>query len=216
MFVCQKQRKKIAIFEVKENQSLEQILWNSDDRVDLGIMLSLYTGLRIGELCALKWSNLDLATNVMYVVGTIERISSGCSLDESKTKVIFSAPKTEAGKRCIPLPKTVADHLLSFQSDETHYVLAGSAFPTEPHTFYIRYKRFLKNNGISEHTFHALRHTFATNCIEQGFDAKVLSEILRHSNVSTTLCRYVHPTFEMKRRMMELVASDSISGQKHR
>ena len=109
------------------------------------------------------------------------------------------------------MPAFLAEYLLSARREDGLYILSGREQPTEPHTFYIRYKRYLKRNGLGEHSFHALRHTFATLCMERGFDVKSLSEILGHASVTTTLKFYVHPNLEEKRRQMEALTPDCLS-----
>lgn len=206
-------RKEIEIIKFRNKQAMNNVLWNSGDNTSLGILLSLYTGLRIGELCALKWSDVDLSERTINISGTVERIKNTDPTKSARTKLVISEPKTETSRRTIPLPIALSDHLKKHKSDDELYLLNGTDKPTEPHTFYIRYKRYLKRHGLGDYTFHALRHTFATDCVEQGFDTKSLAEILGHNNISTTLCRYVHPTMEAKRKQMERLIPENIRGQ---
>ena len=103
----------------------------------------------------------------------------------------------------IPLPEFLAEYLLGRKCDPECYLLTGNRKHTEPHQFYIRYQRYLEQHGIENYTFHALRHTFATRCVEIGFDTKSLSEILGHSDINTTLSVYVHPSLQQKKVQME-------------
>ena len=198
------------IIQRKSMNIIEQAIINSevtdkDSRVKLGILFTLYTGLRIGELCGIRYSDIDFVNETILIQRTVERISNLDSSAKSKTKIIISEPKTNSGKRIIPLPHFLAQYLKEYPHESNTYLLTGTTRHTEPHQFYLRYKTFMKNLGMAGYTFHALRHTFATRCIESGFDPKSLSEILGHSSVKTTLAIYVHPTLEQKRQQMELL-----------
>lgn len=207
-----KTNKEARIIQRKSVYTIEQTIMKSkvtdkDSRVKLGILLTLYTGLRIGELCGLKCSDIDMENETVSIHRTIERISNLDPGARSKTKIIISEPKTNSGIRIIPLPHFIVEYLRDYIQDSDSYILTGSEKYTEPHQFYLRYKTFMKSLGLGEYSFHALRHTFATRCIESGFDPKSLSEILGHSDVKTTLSLYVHPTLEQKRQQMELLTS---------
>lgn len=205
---------KIKTMCSNEIQKLEQLLWNSDDSTSLGILLSLYTGVRIGELCGLRWDDIDFKGGLVRINRTVERITNMNLASMKKTQVIVSTPKTENGLREIPLPGALIKFLEIKKTSGQHYIVTGKKNHSEPHTLYIRYRRYLRRHGFGLYTFHALRHTFATRCIEAGFDAKSLSEILGHSNVTTTLRCYVHPSMEKKRQQMELLIPEGIRGQK--
>lgn len=194
---------------------LEEILLSSDDRISLGILLTLHTGIRNGELCGLRWSDFDFNSGTIRISRTVERIKDLSPLAERKTKVVITEPKTESSRREIPLPKTLCLYLRSHSGATDEYLLTGTDKPSEPHTLYVRYERFLRRNGFESYTFHAIRHTFATRGIASGFDAKSLSEILGHSDVTTTLRCYVHPSMEEKRNQMETLFNAEIRGQKY-
>ena len=182
---------------------LERVLMDSEDRVSLGILFALFCGLRIGEVCGLRWEDVNLAARTIRVERTVERIADLTPNAKSRTKLIIGEPKTRSSLREIPLPGFLARRLEGFERENGCYLISGLNTPCEPSVFYGRYKRFMRKYGMGEYTFHALRHTFATRCIEEGFDPKSLSEILGHSNVTTTLGIYVHPTMEQKRAQME-------------
>ena len=194
---------------------LEEILLSSDDRISLGILLTLHTGIRNGELCGLRWGDCDFSSGTIRICRTVERIKDLSPLADHKTKVVITEPKTESSKREIPLPKTLCLYLRSHRGAADEYLLTGTDKPSEPHTLYIRYERFLQRNGFESYTFHAIRHTFATRGIASGFDAKSLSEILGHSDVTTTLRCYVHPSMEEKRSQMETLFNACKNGQKY-
>lgn len=198
-----KNKQQVTALPEEYRRKIEERLWSSEDTVSLGILFTLYTGVRIGELCGLRWSDIDFAAGLVQISRTVERISDLSEENHAKTKVILSAPKTAHSKRIIPLPRFLIEHLEKFRSNSDVYIITGTNCFTEPHQFYLRYKTFLRRTGVPEYTFHALRHTFATRCVELGFDAKSLSEILGHSNVGTTLSLYVHPSLEQKRSQME-------------
>ncbi len=182
-----------------------------DCRVKLGILFTLYTGVRIGELCGLKHGDIDLENRFVSVSRTVERIADLDANAKAKTKIVISEPKTEASVRIIPLPSFLVEYLKFFKAAPNCYLLTGTLNYTEPHQFYLRYKTFMRKLELGDYTFHVLRHTFATRCMDNGFDPKSLSEILGHASVTTTLSLYVHPTLEQKRRQMEMLKPVSYS-----
>lgn len=199
----QKSSKKITILPDEQRIKTEQILFHSEDTVCLGILFTLYTGVRIGELCGLRWEDINFSEETVKVCRTVERIADLNPFSNQKTKVIISEPKTENSIRTIPLPSCLIEYLRNKRCADSCYILTGNRYFTEPHQYYVRYRKFLERNEINTYTFHALRHTFATRCVELGFDTKSLAEILGHSNVTTTLSFYVHPTLQQKKNQME-------------
>lgn len=190
-----------------EQQRLRDFLCRDMSLEKLGVLICLYMGLRIGEICAMKWGDVDLKRGTMSIKRTVQRIRN---LDyregsgQSRTKVIFDVPKSRSGQRCIPVPSFLLEILRSQCRPESCYILTGSADSfLEPRSFQNRYRSIMREAGIEYINFHALRHTFATNCVNLGFDAKTLSEILGHSNVSVTLNTYVHPSVSVMRSYME-------------
>ena len=210
-----KKKREVTVIPGGVISRLEEILLSSDDRISLGILLTLHTGIRNGELCGLQWSDFDFNSGTIRIYRTVERIKNLSPLAERKTKVVITEPKTESSRREIPLPKTLCLYLRSHSGATDEYLLTGTDKPSEPHTLYVRYERFLRRNGFESYTFHAIRHTFATRGIASGFDAKSLSEILGHSDVTTTLRCYVHPSMEEKRNQMETLFNAGIRGQKY-
>ncbi len=209
---CIKRRKReISIFPEEKRLRLEHTLLRADDRDSIGILITLFTGIRIGELCGLRWGDIDFDSGIITVRRTVERISDLDPSTPGKTKVIVSEPKTENAERNIPLPSFLLERLEVCCQSKEYYILTGTANYTEPHQVYIRYQKYLKRNGYGEYTFHALRHTFATRCVELGFDIKTLSEILGHANISTTLAIYVHPSVQQKKAQMERLTPVNIS-----
>lgn len=206
----QKVPKTMKILNDTDRIRMEQLLLVSEDPTSLGILFTLFTGVRIGELCGLRWEDIDFRNATVTVCRTVERIADLDTKTKSKTKVIISEPKTESSIRIIPLPTFLVEYLSIRKKEDNCYLLTGSPKHTEPHQYYVRYRKFLKKNGIDSYTFHALRHTFATRCVELGFDTKSLAEILGHSNITTTLSVYVHPTLQQKKEQMDRLVPASL------
>ncbi len=209
-----KNNREIEVLTPAEQVRLEGYLTSVFDSYRLGVFLCLYTGLRIGELCALRWCDIHLDTGVLCVRHTIQRIDNPDPDAKSKTIVIIDTPKTESSLREIPLSSFLLAQLqqYSMYALPGAYLLTGESRYIEPRSFYNKYKKYLTACRIGDYTFHALRHTFATRSIEKGFDPKSLSEVLGHADVSITLKLYVHPSMDLKRSYMErLTAAHSWS-----
>lgn len=189
----------IRVFSKIEQNSLTSYLLNDLDVSKLGVLLCLYTGIRIGELCALRWEDIDIENKVLSVNKTLIRIQNTNTLIASKTKIIISAPKSNCSIRKIPLPDCIIPLLKAFaQKGDTFFLTGETERFVEPRTMQNRFKKYVSACNIADANFHALRHTFATRCVELGFEIKSLSEILGHANVNITLNRYVHSSFELK------------------
>lgn len=158
-------------------------------------------GLRIGELCGLTWADVDLDNKVLYVRRTVQRISSG-GIGNKKTKIVISTPKSDSSFRMIAIPDFLIEYFKMFKGEDQNYILSGSEKIVEPRAYQYRYKKILSDANAENHTYHQLRHTFATNCIQNGFDVKTLSKILGHQSVDITLNRYVHPDFVHERMLI--------------
>ena len=214
LFSMKNNKKVPTVLPNSQRSALERTLWEEHSSVGLGVLLALYTGVRIGELCALKWENIDIEGGMLCIHKTLERVADLNEDAISKTKIIIAAAKTDSSVRVIPLPQHLRQYLALHRGKPECYVLTGNRSPTEPHCFYMKYKRLMKKHGMENINFHALRHTFATQCVELGFDIKSLSEILGHSNVTTTLKCYVHPSMKSKQTQMNLLTPEIICGQK--
>lgn len=197
-----KKRSEITLLNPIQQKQLKMHLRKLQNHTALGIALSLYTGLRIGELCALQWRDIDLKKRDLTVNQTVQRIrTSNCT---NKTKLVITEPKSASSQRSIPIPECLLDLLNHFcSSDPEAFVLSGTRQLIEPRTMQYRFAALLKRVNLPSIHFHALRHMFATNCIILGFDVKSLSEILGHSSVEITLNRYVHSSMEQKRKYMQ-------------
>lgn len=199
--------KKIEIINRTEQAALIRYLYKETDASKAGILLCIFTGLRLGEICSLKWDDIDFEQMIIHVRRTVQRVS--IDGNENRTSLIITEPKSIFSIREIPISKGTI-HLLNKIKHNEEYVIGGKK-PLEPRTYQNRFKKYLKETAIKEYNFHALRHTFATNCIDHDMDVKTLSEILGHANVQITLNKYVHPTMDTKRR--QLAVLDSVYGQ---
>lgn len=194
--------KEIEIFEKEEQIILLNHLQSHINPRNFGILLCIHTGIRIGELCALKWSDIDLDNRTVKIDKTMIRTYT--KIDGSVLRI--TPPKSRSSNRIIPLNSSIMYYANLLQQDDDCYVLTGTNKYIEPNKFRLYYNRILKSLRIDHRNFHALRHTFATRCIECGCDYKSLSQILGHSNVSITMNLYVHPQMEMKRKCVEMLA----------
>lgn len=191
----------VRTLSIQEQKKLETYLIKNLDRKNLAILMSLYTGLRVGEICALQWDNIDIHYGIISVQKTLQRIqhiSQG-----SKTKVIIDSPKSLCSVRQIPIPEFLRQILAKQSQKSSSYFLTNdtSRF-IEPRTLQRKLEKISKKLNIKNMSFHTLRHTFATRCIENNMNAKMLSELLGHCSVKITLDRYVHPTMIKKQAYM--------------
>ena len=187
-----------------EQNALLHVLFENMDLYKLGVLLCLYTGIRIGELCALRWEDVSLQTGVLKIRKTMQRIQNTEPGAVTKTKVVITQPKSCCSVREIPLSKWLVKILQPFQNTPEAFFLSGSPHTLiEPRTMQNHFQGYLTEGKIKHANFHSLRHTFATRCIEVCFDIKTLSEILGHTTVNITLNRYVHSSFELKCNNMD-------------
>lgn len=194
----------MRVLDKGEQEALLAILLHNTDLRKFGVLLCLYTGIRIGEICALKWENVDLINGVISIRKTLQRIQCIEPCTGRKTKVIITDPKSNCSIRDIPLPTFLTKMAQEYHSKPEAYVLTGcEEHYIEPRLLQYEFKKYIHACGLEGVNYHALRHTFATRCIELGFDAKTLSEILGHTNVNITLNRYVHSSLDTKRFCME-------------
>ncbi|MDR0332620.1 MAG: site-specific integrase [Dysgonamonadaceae bacterium] len=174
---------------------------------NLGVYICLSTGIRIGEICALTWSDIDTENGIIAVRKTIQRIYI---IENGKrhTELLLDTPKTKNSIRDIPMTKDLLKILKPLKKimNSNFFILTNDAKPTEPRTYRNYYKKMMQNLNIPELKFHGLRHSFATRCIESNCDYKTVSVILGHSNISTTLNLYVHPNLEQKKKCIEQMA----------
>lgn len=203
----QSKKKKIEIINHTEQALLIRYLHQEMDVSKAGILLCIFTGLRLGEICALKWDDIDFEQMIIHVRRTVQRVAvDGIG---RRTMLILTEPKSTFSIREIPISAGTVQ-ILNQIRHEDEYVVGGKT-PLEPRTYQNRFKKYLRAVDVKEYNFHALRHTFATNCIDHDMDVKSLSEILGHANIQITLNKYVHPTMDTKRRQLSVL--DSVYGQ---
>ena len=197
----QVEQKEMRVLSSEEQKRLVEYLKTDMDIYKFGILLALYTGVRVGELCALRWD--DVEDYCIKVRSTVQRLQreDGCG-----TELIISAPKTKKSIRVIPILSALESYIEYFQEKKGKqcYVIGTAMVPmTEPRVMQYKFQKYMKALQIEGTSFHTLRHTFATRAVEAGIDVKALSELLGHANVQTTLNRYVHSSLSHKRVNVE-------------
>jgi len=199
----------IPFFSLEEQKSIEKSIFQLNDFRALGILLCFYTGIRLGELCALRWENIDFESGVMLITATAMRINKQ-GKDAVRTALITSPPKTKNAIRAIPVPAFMLGKLQENQPDKAAqdcYIFSGTSCPIEPRTMQRIFHRILKSAEVPPRKYHAIRHTFATRALELGVDIKTLSELLGHSSVTITLNIYAHSMLEQKKIAIEKMNS---------
>lgn len=198
--ICKKRQ--VEIFTEPEIVQLAHHIMDAPDLTGLGVLLTLNSGLRLGELCALRWSDIDLHAGFLRVEREVQRL-----YEQGRTRLVMQPPKSESSLRRIPLPADMLSLLATYKPKHTGdtCLLTGTAAPIEPRTMQNRYKSLLKRAGVPYRNFHALRHTYATRCIEQNVDIKSVSEMLGHSNVRITLQTYVHVSLRHKQQAVQSI-----------
>ncbi len=198
-----------VILSDRDFEALSDYLSSHSTARNLGVLIALYTGMRIGEICALKWQNIDLTERLIHVQHTLQRIYVKKQNNRNNSYIAISPPKSRTSIRSIPLTANLAESLNCFREKNKvcaeDYLLTCSTQYIEPRSFENYYKKILKFVGIRDIRFHGLRHTFATRLIEHGADYKTVSELLGHQSVTTTLHLYVHPQLSQKRQCVELL-----------
>ena len=202
-------KKEMRVLTKEEQTRFIQYLLEETDEYKFGILLALMTGMRLGEVCALRWENVLLAEGIIKVKSTMQRLKNLDANEPEKTKVVISDPKSNHGARIIPLTKDVLLLCKSRWCNEgSAFVLTGETERyIEPRAMQYRLNRYTKDCGLGGVHFHTLRHTFATRCVEVDFELKSLSEILGHASPRITLERYVHSSTELKRTNMEKLSA---------
>lgn len=199
-----KKRPEVPVFTLQEQEQLEHYLTAHTGVSEAVIYLGLYTGLRVGELCALRWENIHFSDRYLHVRHTVQRLTR---LDTThKSELILSGPKSISSNRLVPLPAFLLPILQPYSHPEhpDYFLLSQSASsPMDPRTFQNHYQRILSQAGLRYLNFHAIRHTFATRCITNGMDPKTLSEILGHSDLKVTLEYYFHSSLEFKKEQID-------------
>lgn len=200
-YPTEQSNKEIEVLTVQNHKKILDYIHDNFTFKNLGIYICLSTGLRIGEVCGMKWSDIDVVSGTITVQRTIERIYV-IEGEEKHTKLVVNTPKTKNSFREIPMSKELLSIVKPLKKvvNESFFVLTNENEPTEPRTYRNYYKKLMKQLEMPELKFHGLRHSFATRCIESNCDYKTVSVILGHSNISTTLNLYVHPNMEQKKK----------------
>lgn len=201
LFPTEREKKKLEILSINDQKRLINYLKDNINFKNLGIFICLSTGLRIGEICALKWKDIDIDKKIFIVGKTIQRIYD---YDQMNTEIIISEPKTINSYREIPLTSELYRIIKSFKKflNKEYYVISNDINPIEPRTYRNYFNKILKKLDIPVIKFHGIRHSFATRCIESNCDYKTVSVILGHSSITTTMNLYVHPNIEQKRKVI--------------
>ena len=198
-------QKSFDVLTVHEQKLLESYIEKSKNHIGIGIMLSLYAGLRIGEVCGLKWEDVDLSAKTIHIHRTVCRLNMNDSeKNKPKTMLMLGDAKTLSSDRIIPIPEKLIPIFLQLRTNYTEFVISGKTYPyMDPRTIQYAFKKCLIDCGVRTINYHTLRHTFATRCIESGMDIKSLSEILGHASVNITLNTYVHSSMDHKRKQID-------------
>ncbi len=200
----------LHILTDRQLQLLVSYLEDHNSQFTLGLLLCVYSGIRVGELCGLQWGDLDFEHGVMNITKTVSRIKNidyeratvgrqSKKEKQTKTMVVMTAPKSPSSVRDIPIPDFLMEKLLRFKGDEDVFLLTGNRSGMEPRCVQRRFQSILKSCGLPDINIHSLRHAFASRCTEMGFDCKALSEILGHSSVKITMDIYVHSSMQQKK-----------------
>ena len=197
-------KKDLVILSRIAETTITEILMCDSSKVAIGTLAALQAGLRIGEVCALRWCDVDFENNVIHIRHTISRVPSPNS--EYKTMLILDTPKTPSSLRDVPMPSSLRNVLLiAYKNRTSEYVVSNNQTFIGTRTFDYQYRKLLKKYNIQVFSFHTLRHTYATRCAEHGMDAKTLSRLLGHSSSNTSLNIYVHPSLDIAMQYLEQI-----------
>ena len=200
-------KKEARVLSHNEQECFAKYLLEDMDSCKFGVLLMLLTGIRIGELSALKWKDINIAEKTIRISATLQRLRDTDPDGVSRTKILIGTPKSGTSVRTIPMTDYTAGLCEKMSCGDEAYVLTGAADYMEPRALQYRIGKYTKDCGLEGVHAHTLRHTFATRAVEVGFEIKSLSEVLGHANTTITLERYVHSSMELKRANMNKLAS---------
>lgn len=203
-------RKEMRVLSHEEQHRFIQYLLEDMDACRFGVLLTLFTGMRIGELCALQWACISLQEKTLSVTATLQRLrdTERMDVDGARTRIVTGTPKSHTSVRTIPLTEFASALCAKmYPENPDAYVLTGTERFMEPRTLQYRLGKYTRACGLEGVHFHTLRHTFATRAVEVGFEIKSLSEVLGHANTTITLDRYVHSSMKLKRDNMSKLAT---------
>lgn len=203
-FPTERERQQIEVLSRANQKKVMNYVQQHFTFRNVGIYICLCAGMRIGEICALTWEDVDVDNGIISIRRTIQRIYI-MEDDTRRTELVIDTPKTKNSIRDIPMSRELLKMLKPLKKivNNNFFVLTNDAKPTEPRTYRSYYQKFMRTLEMPTLKFHGLRHSFATRCIESKCDYKTVSVILGHSNISTTLNLYVHPNLEQKRKCIE-------------
>ena len=195
------EKKELEVYSRAEQKKLVSYIEEHPGIREFGILLCLSTGMRIGELCGLKWEDVDFDKNCINIRRTVERCYN---IESRKTTVYIGPPKSMSSRRTIPIPRPLVQKMKKMTGlvKPDYYILSGKTKPEEPRTYRNFFVSLLEHAGVRRLKFHGLRHSFATLMVESKADIKTLSTILGHSGIEITMDTYVHPSNESKRNQM--------------
>jgi integrase len=202
-------KKEMRVLSREEQSAFVKYLLEDMDEYKFGVLLALLTGMRIGEVCALRWENVSLTDKTIKIDSTMQRLKNLENCGLNKTQVYISDPKSDNSARLIPITDYTVALCRNFKCDcPKNFVLTGEKDRyVEPRMLQYKLKCFTDDCGLVGVHFHTMRHTFATRCVEVDFEIKSLSEILGHSSPRITLERYVHSSMTLKRENMDKLSS---------
>ena len=207
-------RKEVKPLDKISQQIIIDHCMKNKNTSSFAILLALYGGLRLGEICALKWQDIDYSSKYIIVSKTVKRVVNRQDNLKNKTKLIIDIPKTNSSNRIVVIPNILLDYFYNYLKDnidnQEAYILSNKSKIPDPRTLQLQYKRICKLYNIDTN-FHALRHSYATNGVQLGVDIKTLSELLGHSSVNITLNRYVHSALEYKLNQINKLNNPSLS-----
>jgi len=206
----------VSVFTEQEQEAIVAAALKEGTPFALSVLLCLYTGIREGEMCALRWSDFDWEEGTVSINKTVYRITdTNADAESARTHVVVATPKSFSSIRTVPLPSEITDFFRERAGGDSDYVATGTEKFMEPRVCRDRFKSFLKRVGVKYRKYHCLRHTYATRCVEKGVDIKTLSENLGHSDVSITLQLYVHPSMELKKQQVNKLPTFIIGCKAH-
>ncbi len=203
------QKKEMRVLTLDEQRRLVDYLLADMDETKFGVLLALLTGMRIGELCALKWEDISADERVIHIRSTMQRLQTLDDSAAARTRISVGEAKSRTSNRVIPLSSSAAALCRRMRvTNGKAYVLTGDSVRfLEPRVVQYRLRKYTRDCALEGVHFHTLRHTFATRCVEVGFEIKSLSEILGHASAKVTLDRYVHSSLDLKRANMDKLSA---------